>query len=77
MSFQQFVKGSSVVAAIPTLVYLGAAQRKNRIKLLRTNPEILLSFLSIPYESIVVGVLILYGIAYASLPRDTDKMSNN
>lgn len=71
---ENFIKGSSVVAAIPTLLYVGFAQMKNRKEMLNqaTSPE-LKSFLSIPFEIIVVGILVAYGVAYASMKESMNE----
>ena len=65
---EDFVKGSSLIAALPTLLYVGFYQMKNRKKMLgeATSPE-LKSFLSIPFEIIIVGILVAYGVAYSSM----------
>ena len=60
-----FIKGSSVLAALPTLLYLGFYQRRNRLNALNSSSDIAIkTFLSIPYESIVVGVPLIFGLAY-------------
>lgn len=71
---ENFVKGSSVVAALPTLLYVGFYQMKNRNKMLNeaTSPEIK-AFLSIPFETIVVGILVAYGISYALMKESINE----
>lgn len=60
-----FIRGSSIVAALPTLLYVGFHQHKNRIGALSlaSSPGVR-EFLSIPYESIVLGILVAYGLTY-------------
>jgi len=68
-----FLKGSSVAVALPTLIYVGMAQNRNRIQALSlaSNSEVL-DFLSIPYEIIVVGILVSYGITNIVMNRQKD-----
>lgn len=71
-----FLKSTSVLASLPTLLYIGLAQRKNRIDLLRSLPGDasvnLENFLSIPYEFLPLVISLVYGIAYNFVvtPRD-------
>lgn len=71
----EFLKSSSVVASLPTLLYLGFAQRKNRIDLLQSltsdTSGKLQSFLSIPYEFLPLAVSLVYGIAYTFVGTPT------
>ena len=54
-TLENFIKGSSLVAAFPTLLYVGVFQMKNRQALLQKASSLeLQNFLSIPFESIVV-----------------------
>jgi len=68
-----FIKGSSIVAAIPTLLYVGMAQNRNRLQALSlsSNPDVV-DYLSIPYETIVVGILISYGVTNIVMNRYKD-----
>jgi len=72
-----FIKGSSLVATIPTLVYVGMAQNRNRISALglASNPDVK-QFLSIPYELIVIGILVSYGVTNTILKRNKDDEGN-
>ena len=71
---ENFIKGSSLVAAFPTLLYVGIFQMKNRKELLKKASSIeLQNFLSIPFESIVVGILVAYGIAFTIMKRNIDE----
>ena len=73
-SIENFIKGSSVVAAFPTLLYVGFFQMKNRQDLLKKASSLeLQNFLSIPYESMVVGILVSYGITFALMKRNVDE----
>lgn len=76
MTLKDFTKGSSLVATIPTLLYIGFYQRKNRISLLKNATPELKKFLSIPFETLVIGVLFAYGIAYSSLNYDENEQEN-
>lgn len=69
-----FIKGSSIVAALPTFLYVGYYQMQNRNSLLKSvsSPE-LKSFLSIPYEIMVIGILVSYGITYSLMKRNIDE----
>ena len=69
-----FVKGSSVAAAIPTLLYVGYYQMKNRKALIgsASSPE-LKDFLSIPFEIMVIGILVSYGITYSFMKHNIDE----
>ncbi len=60
-----FIRGSSIVAALPTLMYIGFHQNANRIGALAlaSTPGVR-EFLSIPYEAIVLGILVAYGLTY-------------
>jgi len=73
-----FIKGSSIVAALPTFLYVGYYQMQNRNSLLKTasSPE-LKSFLSIPYEIMVIGILVSYGITYSLMKRNIDVEDSN
>lgn len=70
---EDFLKGTSVLASLPTLAYIGFYQRRNRLNLLNnlseSSEKALQNFLSIPYESIVVGVSIAYGLMYTILKK--------
>jgi len=73
-TLENFIKGSSLVAAFPTLLYVGVFQMKNRQALLQKASSLeLQNFLSIPFESIVVGVLVSYGIAFTIMKRNIDE----
>lgn len=72
MSFSDFLKGSSIIAAMPTILYMGMYRRKNRLNL----PSNVGNFASIPYESIVVGILLSYGVSTMILKRLDDKNGN-
>jgi len=74
-----FIKGSSLAAALPTLLYVGFYQRKNRLSLLKNATSVdIRSFLSIPFESFSIGILLAYGLAYSSLQRDeSEERSSN
>jgi len=69
-----FIKGSSLVATIPTFVYVGLAQHRNRVSALglASNPKVK-QFLSIPYELIVIGILASYGVATTVMNRNKDE----
>jgi len=73
-----FIKGSSIVAALPTFLYVGYYQMQNRNSLLKSvsSPE-LKSFLSIPYEIMVIGILVSYGITYSLMKRNIDVEDSN
>ena len=73
-----FIKGSSIVAALPTFLYVGYYQMQNRNYLLKTasSPD-LKSFLSIPYEIMVIGILVSYGITYSLMKRNIDVEDSN
>jgi len=66
-----------LVATIPTLVYVGMAQNRNRISALglASNPDVK-QFLSIPYELIVIGILASYGVTNTILKRNKDDEGN-
>ena len=75
---EDFIKGSSVVATVPTLLYVGYAQylKRRRFALTTTDGD-LKDFLSIPHELLPVGIAIVYGISYAMMKRverDDDRM---
>ena len=72
-----FIKGSSLVAALPTLVYVGMAQNKNRLAALgmASNPNVK-QFLSIPYEFIIIGILASYGVSNTILKKYEDDKGN-
>jgi len=73
-SIENFIKGSSVVAAFPTLLYVGFFQMKNRQDLLKKASSLKLqNFLSIPFESIIVGILVAYGITFSIMKRNIDE----
>ena len=73
-SIENFIKGSSFVAAFPTLLYVGFFQMKNRQDLLKKASSLeLQNFLSIPFESIVVGILVAYGITFSLMKRNIDE----
>ena len=73
-----FIKGSSIVAALPTFLYVGYYQMQNRNSLLKSvsSPE-LKSFLSIPYEIMVIGILVSYGITFSLMKRNIDVEDSN
>lgn len=64
----EFLKSTSVLASVPTLLYLGIAQRKNRLDLLQSLPSgtsvKMENFLSTPYEFLPLVVSLVYGIAF-------------
>jgi len=68
MNLEYLIKGSSVFHSLPTLLYLGFFRRKNRINLLK-DPSGISDFASIPYESIIIGVLIAYGVSLKLLKK--------
>jgi len=71
-----FLKGSSMAVALPTMVYVGMAQRKNRLAAFsNSTDQATQEFLSIPYESIAVGIPIMYGITYTLLKYYNDDPS--
>lgn len=79
---RDFLKSTSVVASLPTLLYIGLAQRTNRIDLLRSLPGDasvrLVNFLSVPYEFLPLAISLVYGIAFKFVPtpgddRDSEK----
>lgn len=72
MSFSDFLKGSSLISAFPTLLYMGIYRRKNRLNL----PSNLENFASIPYESIVAGILFSYGVSNLILKKLDEKNGN-
>lgn len=61
---EDFIKGSSILAALPTILYLGFYQRKNRLSALNSINDpaqiSLKTFLSIPFESILAGVPLVF-----------------
>lgn len=71
------IKGSSALAALPTLLYVGFAQYKNRVDLLKSvDPEKLANYLSIPHEMLPLGICMVYGVSYRlmkSLEKHDDK----
>lgn len=74
LNLDHFLVGSSVVSALPTLLYVGMAQRKNRISLINeSNSPELSSFLSIPFETIIIGILVAYGITHALINLDPEE----
>jgi len=68
MHLEYFTIGSSLVHALPTLLYMGAARRKNRLALM-DDPSGLADFISIPYESLVIGILFSYGVAFTVMQK--------
>ncbi len=72
-----FIKGSSVVATLPTLLYVGFFQMKNRTKLLKTASGELKTFLSIPFETMVVGILVAYGVTFTIMKRNLDEENDS
>lgn len=65
-----FLKGSSVVASLPTLLYVGFAQYRNRVALLRSiDAEKLQNYLSIPHEMLPIVIGVAYGFAYKTMKR--------
>lgn len=74
---EELLKGTSVVASLPTLIYIGLAQRKNRLDLLQsiasgTNVK-LDNFLSIPYEFLPLAISLVYGVAHKLVGTSTDE----
>lgn len=65
---EDFLKSTSVLVSLPTLVYVGLAQRRNRLELLRllkgSMGDKMENFLTIPYEFLPVTICLVYGIAY-------------
>ena len=63
-----FIKGTSVLVSLPTLLYTGLAHRRNRLSLLQSlsqSSDVKLSnFLSIPYEFIPLFICLGFGLAY-------------
>ena len=72
MPIEYFTIGSSLVHALPTLLYMGAYRRKNRLNLIE-NPSGLADFVSIPYESLVIGILFAYGVAFTVMQKMNKK----
>ncbi len=74
---EDFIKGSSILAALPTILYLGFYQRKNRLSALNsindTSQVSLKTFLSIPFESIIAGVPLVFGIVYWAMKKSEGK----
>ncbi|CAM9699605.1 unnamed protein product [Ectocarpus sp. 6 AP-2014] len=66
-----FLKGTSVLISLPTLLYVGFAQRRNRLALLDSlgggMSVKLENFLSLPYEFLPVFISLAYGAAAMSL----------
>ena len=73
---EDFLKSTSVVASLPTLLYIGLAHRTNRIDLLQSLPGdasvSLVNFLSIPYEFLPLAISLVYGIAFKFVATSTD-----
>ena len=73
----EILKGTSVLVSLPTLLYVGLAQRKNRVGLLRsmkgTMGVKLENFLSIPYEFLPLAISLVYGAAYRLARPETDE----
>lgn len=73
----EFLKGTSVLVSLPTLLYVGAARRKNRLELLSTLEGTmsvkLENFLSIPYEFLPLAISFVYGLAYKTASHDTEE----
>lgn len=73
----EILKGTSVLVSLPTLLYVGLAQRKNRVGLLRsikgTMGVKLENFLSIPYEFLPLAISLVYGAAYRLARCETDE----
>jgi len=72
MYIDNFTLGSSLVHALPTLLYMGFYRRKNRLNLLN-DPSGLSDFVSIPYESLVIGILFAYGVAFMIMKKMNEK----
>lgn len=67
-----FLKGTSVLVSLPTLLYVGLAQRRNRLGLLRSNSLAsaeMKNFLSLPYEFLPVAISLVYGIVFHVLRK--------
>lgn len=67
----EFLKSTSVLVSLPTLIYVGLAHRRNRLELIKSmgssgfsNDVKLDNFLSIPYEFIPLFICLVYGIAF-------------
>lgn len=75
MHVEYFTLGSSLVHALPTLMYMGVYRRKNRLNLL-TDPSGLDDFVSIPYESLVIGILFAYGVAFTVMQNMNNRDGN-
>lgn len=75
MTLHSFTLGSSVISTLPTLIYVGLAHRKNRISILNnpSNIDNIESYLSIPFEFLIVGILVAYGITYSMIERNIKK----
>lgn len=80
----EFVKGTSVLVSLPTLLYVGFAHRKNRLSLLQSNPTAsadMKNFLSLQYEFLPVAICLIYGIVFYALkkkiPQDSQESRTN
>lgn len=60
----KFIKGTSVLASLPTLLYIGVAQRRNRLELLDEMAgqmsEKMENFLTLSYEFLPLYVSLVY-----------------
>ena len=65
---EDFLKSTSVLISLPTLLYVGAAHRRNRLELLKdlqgAMSTQLENFLTIPYEFLSIFICVGYGLAY-------------
>ena len=73
MGFNGFVAGSSFLSALPTLLYVGMAQRKIGCRSCRADASIE-EYLSIPFETIIVGILVAYGVTYSIIETQLQKI---
>ena len=64
---EDFLKSTSVLISLPTLLYVGAAHRRNRLELLKdlqgAMSTQLENFLTIPYEFLSIFICVGYGLA--------------
>ena len=79
------LKSTSVLVSLPTLLYVGLAQRKNRLDLLENiqTPDItkLTNFLSLPYEFLPFFISMGYGVSFHIYKflntEDSDNIDDN
>ncbi len=71
---EDFIKGSSILSILPTILYVGFAQYKGRTSALNSLDSVQIQqYLSIPHESLHTGIAILYGISYYMMKKsETD-----